>query len=298
MLPIDLNPTSYQPYFVSLLQDTEGYQLLDSGNGRKLERFGRVLVDRPEPQAMWVPRFPDAWKKADGVFSGEEDADQGRWKTLDMMLQSWPMPVLNVTALCKFSAFRHLGVFIEQLPHWQWMLERLKPEKKLLNLFGYTGVASLLAGQMGAEVTHVDASKKAIEWAKQNQAASQLEKTKIRWIVEDARKFVAREVRRGKVYDGILIDPPKFGRGPEGEVWDIFNDLPPLLKECGQLLAPNGFIILTSYAIRASFLSFDCVLKEILQDRGGIFSSGEVAVQESGEGRILSAANFSRWNGS
>ena len=286
------------PYFISICENLPDYRLVDSGHGRKLEQFGRVLVDRPEPQALWTPRHPEAWRKADGIFDGEEDAENGRWKTVDPKLKSWPMTVMDVRAQCKFSAFRHLGVFIEQKPHWQWMRERVGEGKRMLNLFGYTGVASLIAGQAGTEVTHVDASKKAIEWAKENQTASGLEHAKIRWILDDARKFVAREQRRGRRYHGILVDPPKFGRGPEGEVWDLFTDLPDLLRTCRELLEPDGFMILTSYAIRASFLSFDAFAREIFAGMRGKIESGEIAVREAGEnGRLLSAANFVRWEG-
>ncbi len=294
-VPLSTHPGS--PFFISVLDGLEGYRLIDSGHGRKLEQFGRVVVDRPEPQALWTPRTPDAWTKADGVFSGEEEAEQGRWKTRDPSLKTWPMPIMGVTALCQFSAFRHLGVFAEQEPHWQWMRAQTRPGTRLLNLFGYTGVASLIAAKAGGEVTHVDASKKAIAWAKENQQESRLEQARIRWIMEDARSFVAREQRRGKTYHGILVDPPKFGRGPEGEVWDLFTDLPDLLKGCRALLEPDGFLILTSYAIRASFLSFDALTKEILGDRPGTFESGEVAVREVSGGRLLSAANFTRWKG-
>ena len=209
----------------------EDYALLDSGDGRKLERFGRFTVERPEPQALWRPKLePAAWSRADAAFKSagaEEDAESGRWRRNTAVPETWPVRVLGVTVLCRLTSFRHVGVFPEQVPHWQWMLERLAGVRdgppRVLNLFAYTGAASLLAAKAGAEVTHVDASKKAIAWAKQNQAASQLGDAPIRWILDDARKFVAREVRRGRSYHVILIDPPKFGRGPEGEVWDVFS---------------------------------------------------------------------------
>ncbi|MBL8643024.1 MAG: class I SAM-dependent methyltransferase, partial [Rhodospirillaceae bacterium] len=218
---------------------TGGYALLDSGAGRKLEKFGEVVVDRPEPQAMWAKRLSDTeWAKAHGVFDGGSDDDeQGKWVYKSNSPQSWTMEIGGITAVCRFSAFRHMGVFPEQEPHWAWMAERLKhapptsdAKPKVLNLFAYTGVASLIAGKMGAEVTHVDASKKSVAWAKENQTASKLENAGIRWIVDDARKFTAREVRRGKTYQGLVIDPPKFGRGPEGEKWELFDHLPELMR--------------------------------------------------------------------
>jgi 23S rRNA (cytosine1962-C5)-methyltransferase len=206
--------------------------------------------------------------------------------------------------LCRLSAFRHLGVFPEQMPHWEWMISRLKQRPpnigrlRLLNLFAYTGVASLLAAAEGAEVTHVDASKKAIAWAKQNQTQSGLETTGVRWIVDDARKFVEREVRRGRSYHGVLIDPPKFGRGPNGEVWDIFEALPGLLRSCEPLLDRSyAFLILTAYAIRASALSLDMLVREVLAERAGHIQSGELAICEEQGGRTLSNSLFTRWVG-
>lgn len=288
---------------LSIMEGFDDYRLLDSGSGRKLEKFGSVIVDRPEMQAIWSPKLDEKkWQSADGTFAGDDDADQGRWRINRQGLETWPMEVMGVTALCRFSAFRHLGVFPEQLPHWQWMLDQFAQCKdgssppRLLNLFAYTGVASLIAGRAGAEVTHLDASKKAVDWAKENQAASKLEQAKIRWIVDDARKFAAREVRREKTYHGILIDPPKFGRGPDGEVWDFFRDLPDLLQTCKQLLDPNfGFIVLTSYAIRASFLSVDSLMRDIFEGRAGDIDSGELAIREQSGGRVLATSHFSKW---
>jgi 23S rRNA (cytosine1962-C5)-methyltransferase len=279
------------------------YALIDSGNGRKLERFGRFTVDRPEPQAMWQPALePGVWLRADAVFKGgsdAEDAEGGRWNKISPMPETWPLRVLGATLLCRLTAFRHLGAFPEQLPHWEWMLGRLQglgETPRVLNLFAYTGAASLIAAGAGAEVTHVDASKRAIAWAKQNQAISKLEEAPIRWILEDARKFVAREVRRGKTYHVILIDPPKFGRGPGGEVWDVFTHLPALLRDCAALLGPRrAALVLTTYAIRASALATDALVRECLVARRGTTESGELAVVEEAGGRLLSTSLYSRW---
>lgn len=278
------------------------YALLDSGAGRKLERFGEVVVDRPEPQALWTPRLRRSeWDKAAAVFAGEDDEEKGRWRTMKLVPESWPVKLREVTMLCRLASFRHLGLFPEQLPHWEWMLARLAEVRdeppRVLNLFAYTGAASLLAAAAGAQVTHLDASKKAIAWAKENQAASKLGAAPIRWILEDAQKFVAREVRRGKTYHVLLIDPPKFGRGPEGEVWDLFSGLPPLMKDCVRLLAPSqASLVLTIYAIRASSLAFDQLCREVLSDRGGRFQSGELAIREQGGGaRALPTSLFTRW---
>jgi 23S rRNA (cytosine1962-C5)-methyltransferase len=280
------------------------YALLDSGDGRKLERFGRFTLERPEAQALWRPVLePGLWLRADATFksaSAEEDNEGGRWRRNTSMPETWPVRVLGITTLCRLTGFRHLGLFPEQLPHWQWMLEWLRGVRsqppRMLNLFAYTGAASLLAAGAGAEVTHVDASKKAIAWAKQNQAVSKLDNAPIRWIVDDARKFVAREVRRGRTYHLILIDPPKFGRGPEGEVWDVFTHLAPLLRDCAALLAPKrAALVLTTYAIRASALATDGLVRECLAGRGGVFESGELAVIEEAGARLLPTSLYTRW---
>jgi 23S rRNA (cytosine1962-C5)-methyltransferase len=282
----------------------EDYALLDSGDGGKLERFGRFTVERPEPQALWRPRCePGEWLRADASFksaNAEEEGEGGRWRRNKAVPETWPVRVLGVTALCRLSSFRHLGIFPEQTPHWQWMLERLAGVRggppRVLNLFAYTGVASLLAAKAGAEVTHVDASKKAIAWAKQNQAISKLNDAHVRWILEDARKFVAREVRRGRSYHLILVDPPKFGRGPDGEVWEVFAHLAPLLRDCAQLLAPaQSVLVLTTYAIRASALATDALVRECLAGRAGTVESGELAVVEQSGGRLLPTSLFTRW---
>lgn len=278
-----------------------GYTLLDSGNGRKLERFGGIVVDRPEPQALWKPGRPEAWKSAHAVFAAEDEDEKGRWKLLKPVPETWDVPVEGVTVKARLMAFRHLGLFPEQLPHWQWMREGLAAvtgeTPRVLNLFGYTGAASLVAAASGAEVVHVDASKKAIGWARENQAASKLDKAVIRWIAEDARKFVAREVRRGRTYHCILVDPPKYGRGTEGEVWDLFTDLPALTRECAALLAPKqSRLVLTAYAIRASALALDGLMKETFQRRGGTIESGELAILEESGRCALGTSLYSRWS--
>jgi len=277
------------------------YALLDCGAGRKLERFGAVVVDRPEPQALWRPHLPKAeWAKAHAVFSASgEDDEKGKWRVDKRVPDAWPVRIDGVTMLCKLSGLWHLGLFPEQNPHWDWMLERLAAVKgerpRVLNLFGYTGAASLLAAKAGAEVTHVDASKKAIQWGKENQTASSLDAAKIRWLLDDAAKFAARDVRRGKTYHMILVDPPKFGRGPEGEVWDLFKNLPPLLEDLAKLLAPEAAMVLTVYAIRASALAFDQLLREALNGKGGSFETGELAIRAR-SGPLVPTSLFVRWS--
>jgi 23S rRNA (cytosine1962-C5)-methyltransferase len=279
------------------------YGLIDSGEGRKLERFGRFIVERPELQALWRPALePGAWLRADATFKAsgaDEEGEGGRWRRNTAVPETWPMRVRDITMLCRLTSFRHVGVFPEQLPHWEWMLEQLRGVRerpaRVLNLFAYTGAASLLAARAGAEVTHVDASRKAIAWAKQNQAVSALGSAPIRWILDDARKFVAREVRRGNLYHVILVDPPKFGRGPDGELWDVFAHLAPLLRDCAALLAKRAALALTTYAIRASALATDSLMRDCLAGRPGPVESGELAVVEEAGGRLLPTSLFTRW---
>ncbi len=282
------------------------YRLLDSGGGRKLERFGSIVVDRPEPQALWKPLLPEArWNAAHAVFSGEGEDEAGKWRVQGAVPETWPIRLKDVTLLGRLSAFRHLGLFPEQLPHWDWMLDAIAefkpssevPRARVLNLFAYTGAASLLAAKAGADVTHVDASKKAIAWARENQAASNLNDARVRWLLDDARKFVAREVRRGKSYDIILVDPPKFGRGPGGEVWDLFEQLPLLMQDCAKLLSPDrARLVLTAYAIRASAVSIGQLVEETLAGRRGRIENGELAIREEGGARAIPTSLFSRWS--
>ncbi len=281
------------------------YRLLDSGLGRKLERFGPIVVDRPEPQALWRPSLqPARWSDVHAVFSADGDDEAGKWRRDKPVPESWPITIDDVTLLGRLSAFRHLGLFPEQLPHWHWMTDkiaracsRLGGERpRVLNLFAYTGAASLLAARAGAEVVHVDASKKAIAWARENQAASGLGDAPIRWIVEDARKFVAREVRRGRTYHVILVDPPKFGRGPTGEIWELFDHLPALLTDCASLLDPKlANLALTVYAIRASALAFGQLTADVLGPRAGQFDIGELAIREENGTRRVPTSLYTRW---
>lgn len=293
-----------------LILETSGwsdYRLLDMGEGRKLERYGRYTIDRPEPQAMGKRRLSDAvWQRADAVFTGDTDEEgPGRWKFGGNVDETWKMSYGSVQYTGRFMSFRHVGVFPEQAAHWDWVNEKVTQNLasrgdrplKILNLFGYTGLASLLPAANGAHVTHVDASKKAIAYARENQTQSGLDDLPIRWICEDASKFVAREVRRGNTYDGIILDPPKYGRGPKGEVWDIYTSLPEMLSNLQQLLARDAiFMILTAYAIRSSFVSIHELMAETLNTQGGLLESGELVIREEKGNRALSTSLFSRWS--
>ena len=277
------------------------YELLDSGNGRKLERFGPYTFDRPESQALWKPILPQpVWEKADGIFQESANNNQSKWK-LDINLpKRWKISYKNLTMLVEPTPFRHFGVFPEQANHWDWIASKITNTQKpvrILNLFGYTGIASLCATAAGAAVTHVDSSKKAILWSKENQALSNLENKPIRWIVDDALAFVRREVRRGAKYHCLIIDPPKFGRGPQGEIWKLEEMLPILLSECSKLLDENAlFVVLTVYAVRLSSTSLHYSLKDIFKFTNGSVCSGELSITETSGGRQLSPAIYSRWS--
>ena len=281
---------------------TSDYALIDSGLGRKLERYGSLRVDRPEAQAIWQPRLSEAeWSKVDAIFTGERDEEgMGRWQFPDAQLQeTWPLQFDGLNFLGRFTSFRHVGVFPEQAAHWLFMQQAIKSANrpiKLLNLFGYTGVASLVAARAGAHVTHVDASKKAIGWALENQQIAGLEDAPIRWICDDARKFCAREARRGQTYDAILLDPPAYGRGPKGETWQLFDNLTEMLDICRSLISDKPlFVVLTSYAIRASFYAMHEIIQEVFAGCDGELQSGELVLRDEGGNRLLSTSMFSRW---
>ncbi len=274
------------------------YALIDSGNGRKLERYGRFRFIRPEPQALWQPATPE-WQ-ADGEFTGGSDDDGGgRWTLSPDVPASWPLARGAVRFHAANTPFRHLGFFPDMAPHWDWLAERTQPGDRLLNLFGYTGVASLVAASAGAQVTHVDASKKAVAAARDNAALSGMADAPVRWLVDDALKFMRREVRRGSKYQGIVMDPPKYGRGPEGEIWSLDRDLPELVHLAAQLLADDAkFLILTVYAIRMSALSVGRLLAEAIGDRSGATQCGDMATREEARGQLLPTAIFARFDGS
>lgn len=282
------------------------YALLDSGHGRKLERYGPYTVVRPEPQCLWTPRQPaDVWDAADAVFDPTDEEDAGRWRFKGQPVERWPLSWGEVKFHGRFTAFRHLAFFPEQAANWAWLDEKVRAAvaeggdapPRVLNLFGYTGVASLVMAAAGAAVTHVDASKKAVAWARENAELSGLSDRPVRWIVEDAKKYVAREVRRGSTYEGIILDPPKYGRGPDGQVWRLFEDLPELAGLCAQLLSENArFLVLNAYAERISGAALAGLLAEKLDGRGGRIEWGELALEEQRGDRAIGMSFFARWS--
>jgi len=294
------------------------YALLDSGDGLKLERFGNYIFVRPESQAMWK-RSLDAnaeWKQAHAVFQPTGEESGGHWDFKKKVEEKWEMkydltpsltssPSPNRRGELRFWAMttpgRHLGVFPEVAAHWDWfsgLIAQSNREINVLNLFGYTGLATLAAAAAGAKVTHVDASKKSVSWARENQALSQLTEKPIRWIVDDALKFVQREARRGVKYNGIILDPPKFGRGPKGEVWEVYKSLPSLLEACRECLSEHPlFVVTTLYAVRASAIHAAQAMEDMMNEFEGKIEKGELVTREQSAGRLLSQAVYARWEG-
>ena len=289
------------------------YALIDSGDGLKLERFGKYVFARPESQAMWKRSLTTEWKDVDAVFIPTGEESGGHWDFKKKVEEKWEMtyPLSSPHFLenggmkggLRFWAMttpgRHLGVFPEVAAHWDWcsgLIANAKREVNVLNLFGYTGLATLAAASAGANVTHVDASKKSVSWARENQALSNLTEKPIRWIVEDALKYVQREARRGVKYDCIILDPPKFGRGPKGEVWEVYKSLPNLLEIIRECLSDDPlFVVTTVYAVRASAIHVAQAMNDMMQGFGGKIDMGELVTREQSAGRLLSQAVYARW---
>jgi 23S rRNA (cytosine1962-C5)-methyltransferase len=277
------------------------YELLDSGRGQKLERFGPYTFIRPEPQAIWMPALDKKlWDSAHAVFQPTHEESGGVWNFKRAVETSWIMRWKDLTFKVQTTSGRHLGVFPEQAVHWDWIAEQTRNSNhplQVLSLFGYTGIACLAAAQAGAKVTYVDASKKAMEWARQNQSLSGLTDRPIRWLLDDAIKFVQREARRGVQYDGMILDPPKFGRGPKGEIWEFFDLFPKLLEACRAVLSSKPrFIVITAYAIRASALCLHFGLHDMMANYQGSIESGELVNKEKSAQRLISMAIYTRWS--
>lgn len=271
------------------------YGLVDSGHGRKLERYGRFRFVRPEPQAMWAPASDD-WQH-DGEFVGASDEEGGgRWHLDRTVPSDWPLSWEGLKFHAANTPFRHLQFFPDMVPQWAWMRARVGEGDEVMNLFGYTGVGSLALAAKGAKVTHVDASKKSVEQGKANAMLAGMTDRPIRWMIDDAQKFTAREVRRERRYAGIMLDPPKFGRGPTGELWRLEEGLPGLIADCVRLLdAESKFLVLTVYAVRMSAIAIAELLRQATAHLGGHVEAGEMAVREEARGLLLPTAIFARW---
>ena len=294
------------------------YELLDTGEGEKLERFGRYTFIRPYEEAVWEKTLKKDWEAASGKFWSSKVGSKPGWKINKKLEEKWEMEYKGIKFLASPTPFRHLGFFPEQAVHWDFIEEKISQRKnsltllhpaggtfrqqnsssvRFLNLFGYTGVASLFALRAGAEVTHVDASKQILNWAKENQKLSELEKLPMRVIEDDVIKFLEREIKRGNKYDAVIMDPPKFGRGPKGEVWKLEVMLPKLLVLVQKVLSSKPlFVILTSYANSSSSLPPAYALAETMVGFQGEIEAGEMCLLEKSQGRLIPLANTAVWS--
>ncbi len=279
------------------------YELLDSGDGEKLERYGKVVFRRPDPQALWKKNLSlnKDWGNAHAVFI--RDGRAADWDIRPGTPEKWTINFGGLKFNIRPTAFKHTGLFPEQEGNWNWMREVIKkrlpkqPEIHVLNLFGYTGGASLACAQAGAQVCHVDGSKVAIGWARDNAELSGLKEKPIRWILDDAVEFVKREVKRGKKYDGILMDPPAFGHGPNGEMWKVEKDFVGLVDLCSEILSETPlFFLINGYAAGYSAIAYENNLQMLLKKYGGQTEKGELTLQESKSGRLLPCGIFARWS--
>ena len=296
---------------ILVADDWQDYRLLDSGNGGKLEQVGPYRFVRPEPQALWSPQMPaQDWDSADAIFSPSDDDEAGRWRFNRELPPTWTLHWDDLKFQSRPTPFRHLAFFPEHSVHWRYAREWLRAHKggqpEVLNLFGYTGLASLACASVGAKVTHVDASKKAIGFARDNQQEAGLADAPIRWICDDALTFVRREIRRGRRYDGVILDPPKFGRGPNGETWQLESGLAELIDACQTLLrveptqrdSAQGFFIATVYAVRLSYLALAQTAQQAFTGAAGEWEIGEMALPHSNDPRVLPTAIYARWRSS
>ena len=289
-----MNPLVSQ---IAVTEPAPDYELIDSGDGEKLERYGSVLLRRPDPQALWHKAVPSEWQSADASFL--RDGRDGRWTFARTVPEKWTIQFAGLRFHIRPTAFKHTGVFPEHAPNWEWMDKSIRGAGRaisVLNLFGYTGGASLACAKAGANVCHVDASKAAIGWARDNALASGLADKPIRWILEDAKAFVGRELRRGHRYDAIIMDPPAFGHGPGGGVWKIEDDFVDLVDHCRQLASDQPlFLAINGYAAGYSQLAYRYNLAPLIDRFGGEIESGELAIRESRSSRLLPCGIFARW---
>lgn len=277
------------------------YALLDSGDGRKLERFGPYRLVRPETQAIWLPALPaQAWQDADAVFQrGREDEGAGSWVQRRPLPEQWQMQQDGLQFWARLTPFRHTGIFPENSAHWEWMRRQLSlvQQPRVLVLFGYTGLPTLVAAQAGAAVCHVDASRPATRWAQANQELSGLHERPVRWIVDDVIKFVGRELRRGSRYDMVIMDPPVFGRGPKGEIWRLSEGLASLVLRCVELLSERAVgVLINAYATHLSPITLSNVLGAAMQHFGGEVGAGELVLVDTTAARSLPTALYARWS--
>ena len=278
----------------------EDYELVDSGDRLKLERFGPYLLIRPESRASWRPALPPAtWESAHAVFRPTRKDGSGHWQFHSPINSPWIMDYKGLKFQAQVTDSRHVGVFCENGAHWDWIGDQIRVAQRpvqALNLFAYTGLATLAAARANAKVTHVDAAKKVVKIARQNQVLSGLQDCPIRWIVDDALEFVRREARRGVKYKGIIMDPPKFGRGPKGQVWEFSRLFSTLCQACQAILSERPlFVVITAYTSRISSATLRHTLGEMMAGFEGTITAGELVTVEQSAGRVIANATFARW---
>lgn len=311
-----------------MTEPSSDYELIDSGDGEKLERFGKIVLSRPDPQALWSKKLDiSEWKKANGSFTREEGSG---WSLSKGMVDKWTIELGGLKFIIKPTAFKHVGLFPEQSVNWEWLKEQVQSdpvgdsaeskvkvqnsvagaELEVLNLFGYTGGATLACARADAKVVHVDGSKSAIAWARENAEASGLDKKPVRWILDDARAFVSREIKRDRKYDGIIMDPPAFGHGPDNELWKIEENFLPLVKDCFKILKDKpSFFLINGYSAGYSAVAYENILLPLVEKYGGSIEIGELVIKEGqnsvtsentdsqlSEPRLLPCGIFARWS--
>ncbi len=270
------------------------YELIDSGEGRRLEKWGQYILDRPDPEVLWKKALPETyWQKADAVF-------KNGWINKNHVPGMWQLEHNDIKFWAKLAPFKHTGIFPEQAGQWDFVgktISDMGRQVNLLNLFAYTGIASLFAAKAGAKVTHVDASRPAITWANENRDLNGMQNSPIRWIVDDALKFTAREIKRGIKYDAIIMDPPVYGHAPNGEPWDFNKDFPKLLQNCRQILSDKPlFVIVNAYAVSTSSITLANTLRDAFSNLPGKVENGELTLTEKSGGRVLSTGIFAKWS--
>ena len=285
---------------------THSYKLLDAGDGEKLEQLGPYVIIRPEPRALWQKTLPDSdWRQADAMYKRSASGG-GKWVFQNNIPAELMVTLQDITFIASLTGFKHIGFFPEQAVQWSFIQEKVSSFKlqaistpfRLLNLFAYTGGATLAAAQAGAEVVHVDAAKDIVTWARENAELNSLGDKPIRWIEDDALKFVKREVNRGREYEGIVLDPPSFGRGASGQVWKLEDDLYSLLQNCNKLLSPNArFLVVNCYATEIPPKTVENMLRQILKvaNRFGKISSGFHSLVQESNGFELQTGYFVKW---
>ncbi len=282
-----------------LADEWKEYELIETGDGEKLERWGNVILRRPDPQIIWPIKDKKMWDKADAHYHRSQSGG-GQWEFKKKVPKRWTISFNELKFYIEPTGFKHTGLFPEQSVNWKWMINSIQKANrpiKVLNLFAYTGGATVATAYAGAEVCHVDAAKGMVSWAKENLALSGLADKPVRFITDDCMKFVQREIRRGKKYDGIIMDPPSYGRGPGGEIWKIEDSLYGFVEQCMGLLSDKPlFFLINSYTTGFSPTVLSNILKQTIGKRfKGTHSSGEVGIPVSNSGLVLPCGIYGRW---